>query len=168
MGPRCSSAETQVCHRSYIIAASVRWKTYIAIFRYFVTIILYCKTINPVIFFQQHTFFIVYILLCNSLLNWFSLTLQSLNIIDFFSDVERFFPGIAPLVSILNIDDLSLVIQKKKPTTNSRYTVNKIVIFIKIFFLIFKIFLTSSLYRSMWMIGRSQRVEEKNIDLSSV
>ena len=23
MGPRCSSAETQVCHRSYIIAASV-------------------------------------------------------------------------------------------------------------------------------------------------
>jgi hypothetical protein len=22
MGPRCSSAETQVCHRSYIIAAS--------------------------------------------------------------------------------------------------------------------------------------------------
>ena len=24
MGPRCSSAETQVCHRSYIIAASLR------------------------------------------------------------------------------------------------------------------------------------------------
>ena len=24
MGPRCSSAETQVCHRSYIIAASMR------------------------------------------------------------------------------------------------------------------------------------------------
>jgi hypothetical protein len=24
MGPRCSSAETQVCHRSYIIAASER------------------------------------------------------------------------------------------------------------------------------------------------
>ena len=24
MGPRCSSAETQVCHRSYIIAASVK------------------------------------------------------------------------------------------------------------------------------------------------
>ena len=23
MGPRCSSAETQVCHRSYIIAASI-------------------------------------------------------------------------------------------------------------------------------------------------
>ena len=23
MGPRCSSAETQVCHRSYIIAASL-------------------------------------------------------------------------------------------------------------------------------------------------
>jgi len=23
MGPRCSSAETQVCHRSYIIAATV-------------------------------------------------------------------------------------------------------------------------------------------------
>ena len=49
--------------------ARVRWKTYIAIFRYFVTIILYCKTIHPVIFFQQHTFFIVYILLYNSLLN---------------------------------------------------------------------------------------------------
>ena len=25
MGPRCSSAETQVCHRSYIIAASGSW-----------------------------------------------------------------------------------------------------------------------------------------------
>ena len=24
MGPRCSSAETQVCHRSYIIAANTR------------------------------------------------------------------------------------------------------------------------------------------------
>jgi hypothetical protein len=40
------------------------------------------------------------------------------------------------LVSILlfpkNIDDFSLLIQKKKPTTNSRYTVNKIVIFIEI------------------------------------
>jgi hypothetical protein len=45
-----------------------------------------------------HTFFIVYILLYNSILNWFSLTLQSLNIIDFFSDVEHFFPGIAPNV----------------------------------------------------------------------
>ena len=36
--------------------ARVRWKSYIAIFRYFVTIILYCKTTHPVIFFQQHTF----------------------------------------------------------------------------------------------------------------
>ena len=26
MGPRCSSAETQVCHRSYIIAASINLK----------------------------------------------------------------------------------------------------------------------------------------------
>ena len=26
MGPRCSSAETQVCHRSYIIAASPKLK----------------------------------------------------------------------------------------------------------------------------------------------
>jgi hypothetical protein len=25
MGPRCSSAETQVCHRSYIIAATSRY-----------------------------------------------------------------------------------------------------------------------------------------------
>ena len=25
MGPRCSSAETQVCHRSYIIAATCPW-----------------------------------------------------------------------------------------------------------------------------------------------
>ena len=25
MGPRCSSAETQVCHRSYIIAANQKW-----------------------------------------------------------------------------------------------------------------------------------------------
>jgi hypothetical protein len=50
----------------------------------------------------------------------------------------NFFPGIAPLVSILLfpkiIDDFSLLIQKKKPTANSRYTVNKIVIFIEIFF----------------------------------
>ena len=27
MGPRCSSAETQVCHRSYIIAASLNAPT---------------------------------------------------------------------------------------------------------------------------------------------
>jgi hypothetical protein len=27
MGPRCSSAETQVCHRSYIIAASVEYSS---------------------------------------------------------------------------------------------------------------------------------------------
>jgi hypothetical protein len=33
-----------------------------------------------------------------------------------------------------SFDDFSLLIQKKKPTTNSRYTVNKIVIFIEIFF----------------------------------
>ena len=26
MGPRCSSAETQVCHRSYIIAANLTLK----------------------------------------------------------------------------------------------------------------------------------------------
>jgi hypothetical protein len=32
-----------------------------------------------------------------------------------------------------NIDDFSLI-QKKKPTAKSRYTVNKIVIFIEIFF----------------------------------
>jgi hypothetical protein len=48
------------------------------------------------------------------------------------SHIEHFFPGIAPLVSILlfpkNIDDFSLLIQKKKPTANSRYTINKIVI----------------------------------------
>ena len=75
-----------------------RWKTYIAIFRYFVTIILYCKTIHPVIFFQQHTFFIVYILLYNSILNWFSLTLQSLNIIDFFRMLNTFSPELYPLL----------------------------------------------------------------------
>ena len=32
MGPRCSSAETQVCHRSYIIAARSRWPIRIIIF----------------------------------------------------------------------------------------------------------------------------------------
>jgi hypothetical protein len=35
----------------------------IAIFRYFVIIILYCKSIHPVIFFNKIHFFIVYILL---------------------------------------------------------------------------------------------------------
>ena len=29
MGPRCSSAETQVCHRSYIISANVMVTPYI-------------------------------------------------------------------------------------------------------------------------------------------
>ena len=43
-------------------------KLFIAIFWYFVIIILYCKTI--------HAFYIVYILLYNTILNWFSLTLQ--------------------------------------------------------------------------------------------
>jgi hypothetical protein len=38
----------------------------------------------------------------------------------------------------------------------------------EIFFKGFQIILISSWYRSMWTIGRSQRVEEKNIDLSSV
>ena len=62
-------------------------------------------------------FFIVYILLYNTILNWFSLTHQSLNI--------DFFPGIALPVSILlllyfqknntkNIADFSLLVQKKK------------------------------------------------------
>jgi hypothetical protein len=36
------------------------------------------------------------------------------------------------------------------------------------FFKGFQIILISSWYRSMWTIGRSQHVEEKNIDLSSV
>ena len=41
--------------------------------------------------------------------------------------------------------------------------------FYRDFFEGFQIFLTSSLYRSMWTIGRSQRVKgKKNIDLSSV
>jgi hypothetical protein len=56
------------------------------------------KTIHPVIFFQQHTFFIVYILLYNSILNWFSLTLQSLNIIDFFRMLNIFSPELHPLL----------------------------------------------------------------------
>jgi len=106
----------------------------IAIFRYFVIIILYCKTIHPVIFFQQHTFFIVYILLYNTILNWFLLTLQSINhwILIFFSDVEHFPPELHPLVSILlllyfkknntiNIDDFSLLIQKKNLQQNKVY-----------------------------------------------
>ena len=50
------------------------------------------------IFFQQHTFFIVYILLYNSILNWFSLTLQSLNIIDFFRMLNIFSLELHPLL----------------------------------------------------------------------
>jgi hypothetical protein len=30
MGPRCSSAETQVCHRSYIIAALINWMFFVS------------------------------------------------------------------------------------------------------------------------------------------
>ena len=90
--------------------------------RYFVIIILYCKTIHPVIFFQQHTFFIVYILLYNTILNRFSLTLQSLNI-DFFRMLNIFSPELHPLLIVKknntkNIDDFSLLIQKKNLQQN--------------------------------------------------
>ena len=78
--------------------------------------------IHPMIFFQQHTFFIVYILLYNTILNWFSLTLQSLNI-DFFRMLNIFFPELHPLYTFIalflkknntkNIDDFSLLLQKK-------------------------------------------------------
>ena len=71
------------------------------IFRYFVTIILYCKTIHPVIFFQQHTFFIVYIFIIQFNIELIFANTSIIEYYRFFSDVEHFFPGIAPLVSIL-------------------------------------------------------------------
>ena len=59
------------------------------VFRYFVIIILYCKTIHPVIFFQQHTFFysIYFIIQYN-----IELIFANTSIIEywFFSDVEHF------------------------------------------------------------------------------
>ena len=58
---------------------------------------------------------------------------------------------------------ISILFRKKNLQQNKGIptTVNKIIIFIQIC-------LTSYLYRSMWTIGQSQRVEEKNIDLSFV
>ena len=90
--------------------------------------------------------------------------------IDFFSDVEHFYPGIAPLVyfycfilkknNTKNIDDFSLLIQKKN--------YSKIKVFCKQnrhfyrdFFEGFQIFLTSSLYRSMWTIGQASVLREE-------
>jgi hypothetical protein len=61
---------------------------------------LFYTKYNFCFFFQQYTFFIVYILIYNTIaiLNWFSLTLQSLNI-DFFFRCWTFSPGIAPHIS---------------------------------------------------------------------
>jgi hypothetical protein len=127
-----------------------------------VIIILYCKTIQPVIFFSTTYIFYsihLYILIYNTIaiLNWFSLTLQSFNI-DFFFRCWTFFPGIAPHISSIL---LLLYLKQKQHQEHRRFqsysekkTYSKIVLFIEIF-------LTSSLYRSMWTIGRSQRVEEK-------
>ena len=94
-----------------------------------------------------------------------------MNIDFFFGCWNIFFPELHSLLvyfycfifkknNAKNIDDFSLI-QKKKPTAKSRYTVNKIVIFIEIFLRDSRFFLTSSLYRSMWTIGQSQHVEEK-------
>ena len=119
--------------------------TLCTIFWYFVIIILYCKMIHPVILFQQHTFYIVYILLYNTILNWFSLTLQLLNI-DFFRMLNIFFRNCTPVSGIL----LLLYLKKKQhqehrwfqsysekknlqQNKGTMYTVNKIVIFIEIF-----------------------------------
>ena len=144
-------------------------KLFIAIFWYFVIIILYCKTIQLVIFFSTTYIFYsihLYILIYNTIaiLNWFSLTLQSLNI-DFFFRCWTFFPGIAPHISSI----LLLLYLKQKQHQEHRWfqsyseknPYSKIVLFIEIFFRDSRVFLTSSLYRSMWTIGQSQRVEEK-------
>jgi hypothetical protein len=110
--------------------------------RYFVIIILYCKTIHPVIFFQQHTFFIVYILLYNTILNRFSLIIEYW----FFSDVEHFFPGIAPPVNSKKkitprILMISVFLFRKKTYSKIKvYCKKKSVIFIEIFFKGFQIF----------------------------
>ena len=89
-----------------------------------------------------------------------------------------FFPELHPLYTFIalfikkktktkntkNIDDFSLRIQKKNYSKIKVYCKQN-----RDFFEEFQICLTSSLYRSMWTIGQSQRVEEKkNIDLSSV
>jgi hypothetical protein len=64
------------------VHASVWWKSYIiGIFIYFVIIILYCKTIYPVIFFQQHTFFIVFNIRKNSIFNDWSVSENQFNIV---------------------------------------------------------------------------------------
>ena len=123
------------------------------------------------IFFQQHTFFysIYYIIKYN-----IELIFANTSIIEywfFFGCWNIFFPELHSLLvyfycfifkknNAKNIDDFSLI-QKKKHTAKSRYTVNKIVIFIAIFLRDSRFFLTSSLYRSMWTIGQSQHVEEK-------
>jgi hypothetical protein len=71
--------------------------------------------IHPVIFFQQHTFFIVYILLYNTILNWFLLTLQSLNI-AFFRMLNIFFTE-------LNLLYTFIALIKKKITRTSMISV---------------------------------------------
>jgi hypothetical protein len=67
----------------------------------------------------------VYILLYNTMLNWFSLTLQSLNI-DFFRMLNIFFQELHPYFyciilkknNTMNINDFSLLIQKKNLQQN--------------------------------------------------
>jgi hypothetical protein len=93
-------------------------KLFIAIFWYFVIIILYCKTIQPVIFFQQHTFFIVYIYF-NIQYN-IELIFANTSIIEywFFSKCSTFSPGIAPPISSIL---LLLYLKQKQHQEHRRF-----------------------------------------------
>ena len=121
-------------------------------------IILYCKTIHPVIFFQQHTFFIVYNI---------ELIFANTSIIEYWF----FFARIAPPVyfycfiwkKITSRTSMISVLFRKKNYSKIKVYCKQNRHFYRDFFEGFLIFLTSSLHRSMWTIGQSQHVEGEKI-----
>ena len=90
------------CNRNFLLQSSahahVWWKA-IAIFRYFVIIILYCKSIHLWFFSTRYIFYSIYFIIKFNI----ELIFDNTSIIEywFFSDVEYFIPRIAPPVSIL-------------------------------------------------------------------
>ena len=104
---RCNA--TAIVYYNLRAHARVWWKSYIiAIFRYFVTIILYCKTIHPVIFFS--TTYIFYSIYFNIQYN-----IEMIFAINTFFGCWTFFHGIAPPVSSIL---LLLYLKKTTPRTS--------------------------------------------------
>ena len=92
-----------------------------------------------------------------------------MNIIDFFRMLNIFSPELHPLLVYFYSPRTSMIsvflFRKKTYSKFKVYCKQNRHFYRDFFFRDSRFFLTSSLYRSMWTIGRSQRVEEKKYRL---